>query len=196
METMTREPTIAAIVLAAGLSRRAGRRNKLLDDVGGQPMISAVVATVFASRARPVVVVTGHEAVLVHHVLVGQPVEFVRNADYRSGMAGSIGCGIGALPASASGTLICLGDMPEVAVTTLDRLIETALVTTYTDILVPVEDGRRGNPVLFGFRWFDQWSGLDGDRGARQLLDDNPDRVAEVIVGDSGILVDYDGGVE
>ncbi len=193
---MTREPTVAAVVLAAGLSRRAGRRNKLLGDVGGRPMIAAVVATVLASRARPVIVVTGHEAALVRHALAGQPVEFVENADYPSGMAGSIGCGIGALPASATGVLICLGDMPEVAVTTLDRLIEAASVSADIDILVPVEADRRGNPVLFGRRWFDQLSRLDGDRGAKRLLDENPDRVADVVVDDSGIFVDYDGNGE
>ncbi len=193
---MTTEPAIAAIVLAAGMSRRAGRRNKLLDDVGGRPMIAAVVTTVLASRAGPVIVVTGHQAALVRDALAGQPVEFVENADYRSGMAGSIGCGLGALPASATGVMICLGDMPEVAVATLDRLIEAASARTEDDILVPVEAGRRGNPVLFGRRWFAQLSRLDGDRGAKRVLDENPDWVTAVVVDDSGIFIDYDGDGE
>lgn len=190
---MIRDTTIAAVVLAAGLSRRAGSRNKLLSDFAGRPMIARVVAGVLASRARPVVVVTGHEAGLVCQGLAGQPVEFVENPDYRSGMAGSIGCGVGALPASATGVLICLGDMPEVAAATLDRLIEAASKITDRDILVPVESGRRGNPVLFGRRWFDRLGELEGDRGAKRLVDENPDRVIEVAVDDSGIFVDYDG---
>ena len=79
----------AAVVLAAGRSRRFGRANKLLRPVAGTPMVRRVVETALESRARPVIVVTGHEAEAIEAALAGLPLVLARNPDYGSGLARS-----------------------------------------------------------------------------------------------------------
>src|ERR1700758_4425574 len=70
-------PLIAGVVLAAGRSRRMAPHNKLLvTDKAGKPMIARVVENVLSSKARPVLVVTGHQADQVQHALGGRPVRY------------------------------------------------------------------------------------------------------------------------
>ena len=91
---MTPEPSIAAVVLAAGRSTRMGAENKLLADIGGKPMVRRVVEAALASRARPVLVVTGHQADGVRAALAGLEVAFVDNPDYAVGLSSSLKAGI------------------------------------------------------------------------------------------------------
>ena len=80
-------PRVAAIVLAAGRSTRMGDTNKLLADIGGTPMVRRVVEAALASKARPVLVVTGHERSDVAAALSGLDVTHVANPDYATGLA-------------------------------------------------------------------------------------------------------------
>jgi len=105
-------PKIAAIVLAAGQSRRAGEQNKLLAEFGDAPMISHVVRSAVDSDACQVIVVTGHEAGLVQKTLENYRAEIVFNPEYDSGMASSLRIGIQAVSGEMDGALILLGDMP------------------------------------------------------------------------------------
>ena len=91
---------IAALVLAAGRSSRMGGPNKLLAEIGGRPLVRIVTEQVLASRARPVIVVTGHQREGVEAALADLPVEFVHNAAFADGLGTSLKAGIGALPAS------------------------------------------------------------------------------------------------
>ena len=74
---------IAALVLAAGRSSRMGGPNKLLAEIGGRPLVRIAVEEALASRARPVIVVTGHQRERVEAALAGLPVDFVHNAAFR-----------------------------------------------------------------------------------------------------------------
>jgi len=189
---MSATPQIAAIILAAGLSTRAAPLNKLLVDFGGVTMVRRTVEQVLASHAAPVIVVTGHQQVAVEAALQGLDLQFTHNPDFAKGMASSLGCGLSHLPDAADGALICLGDMPEVQPTTINALISALDPTTSRDICVPIEDGRRGNPVLFGRRFFAELSAIDGDRGGKAVLKAHADAVSEVAVADPGIHIDHD----
>ena len=82
------------MVLAAGRSRRMAPHNKLLvADRTGKPMIARVVDNVLASQARPILVVTGHQAEQVEQALAGKPVRFVHAADYAEGLSASLKAG-------------------------------------------------------------------------------------------------------
>jgi len=186
---MTTNPQIAAIVLAAGQSKRAGPINKLLSPIDGRIMVRAVVETLTALPINPVVVVTGFEAPEVAAALSECRVTFAYNPDFADGMGSSIGCGIAALPDGVDGALICLGDMPHVTAGTIRQLIEAL---EDHGICVPAVAGRRGNPVLFAKSYFTALKSIDGDRGGKKIMDANPDRVLEVAVGDEGIFIDHD----
>lgn len=190
------ETYIAAVLLTAGLSTRASPRNKLLlatpGDDPAQPMVRRSAEILLISRARSVIVVTGHEATDVEVALDGLDVTFVHNTDYADGMASSLAIGIAALPDSVSGALIALGDMPKIETATVDALIDAFDDATGRSIYLPVQEGRRGNPVLFSRVHFPALSVLTGDRGGKAVIRANPDAVKEVAVADPGIHLDFD----
>jgi molybdenum cofactor cytidylyltransferase len=184
-------PRIAALVLAAGQSRRMGR-NKLLLPIDGTPMVARTVDALIASAATDIVVVTGHQQDDLRRVLAGRAAAFVHNPDFASGLASSVKAGIAAVPEDADGVLVCLGDMPLVGPTHLDRLIAAFNPVEGRLICVPTYDGKRGNPVLWARRYFAEMAGLSGDVGARGLLERHADAVCEVAMTDAGVLLDVD----
>jgi len=187
-----RAPRVAAIVLAAGQSRRMGPLNKLLAEIGGKPMVAQVVDAVLGSHARPVVVVTGHEGNRVREALAGRDVVFAENPDYAGGLSTSLRQGLRSLPAGIDGALICLGDMPQVAPEQIDRLIAAFDPVEGRAICVPTFRGKRGNPVLFARRFFEEMEAVSGDVGARHLIGEVPDLVCEVEMEHHGVLLDVD----
>ena len=184
-------PEIAAIVLAAGRSSRMGS-NKLLVDVGDKPMIRRSVEAVLASVARPVIVVTGHESEKVRSSLAGLIVTFIENPDYADGLSTSLRAGLAAVPKTANGAIICLGDMPLVAGPQIDKLISAFNPVEHRTIIVPVHGGERGNPVLWGRQHFAEMAALIGDRGARELIAANSDEVIEAAMRSDTVLADFD----
>jgi molybdenum cofactor cytidylyltransferase len=180
---------IAAIILAAGRSTRMGGPNKLLAELEGKKLVRIATEQALASKASEVIVVTGHQAELVEQALAGLNVKFVRNPDFAGGLASSVKAGISAVPADADGAIVCLGDMPLIDAHLIDRLIESFAPDRGNLIVVPVADGRRGNPVLWSRRFFSELMTLDGDIGARHLIARHSEAVAEVPVdGDSAFL--------
>ncbi|HEV7635273.1 MAG TPA: molybdopterin-binding/glycosyltransferase family 2 protein [Bradyrhizobium sp.] len=183
---------VAAIILAAGRSTRMGGPNKLLAELGGKPLVRIATEQALASKAQGVIVVTGHQADQVEKALQGLNVKFVRNPDFAEGLASSVKAGISAVPADADGAVICLGDMPLIDAHLIDRLIETFAPDGGNLIVVPVSDGRRGNPVLWSRRFFAELMTLDGDIGARHLIAKHAEAVAEVPVEGRGAFLDID----
>ena len=183
---------VAAVVLAAGQSSRMAPRHKLLvQDTTGRAMVARVVDGVLASRARPVLVVTGHRADEVRAALAGRPVSFVTAPDFADGLSASLRAGLGAVPASTAAALVVLGDMPLVTAATIDRLIESYDPDEGRTIVAPSHDGELGNPVLWDRRHFPAMMALTGDRGARSLLRQHAEAVAEIVVDDT-VLRDFD----
>jgi len=187
-----RAPRIAAVVLAAGRSSRMGGTNKLVADLNGAPLVARTVDAVLASAARPVVVVTGHQAQEVRTALGERPVTFAHNPDFADGLSTSLRAGLAALPAEVDGALVCLGDMPMVGGAVIDRLIAAFNPAEGRAICVPVSHGKRGNPVLWDRRFFADMARISGDTGAKHLIGLNTEQVCEVPVDDSGVLDDVD----
>lgn len=187
-----RAPRIAALLLAAGQSRRMGPVNKLLADIDGAPMVRRVAETLAASAAERPVVVTGHEAARVRAALDGLDVGFAHNPDYAQGLSTSLRRGLAALGGGVDGALVCLGDMPAVRAADIDRAIAAFDPGEGRAIVVPTARGKRGNPVLWGARFFPQMAAVSGDVGARHLIGENAEWVCEVAVDDDGVLRDID----
>jgi molybdenum cofactor cytidylyltransferase len=183
---------VAAIVLAAGRSTRMGGPNKLLAELNGKKLVRIATEQALASKASEVIVVTGHQAELVEQALAGLKVKFVRNPDFAGGLASSVKAGIAAVSRDADGAVICLGDMPLIDARLVDRLVEAFDPDRGNLIVVPVAEGRRGNPVLWSRRFFSELLTLDGDIGARHLIAKHSEAVAEVPVDGEGAFLDID----
>ncbi len=145
-----------------------------------------------ASKASDVIVVTGHQAEQVEKAVQDLKVKFVRNPHFANGLASSVRSGISAVPENADGAVICLGDMPLIDAHLIDRLIEAFTPERGNLIAVPVSDNRRGNPVLWSRRFFNELMTLDGDIGARHLIARHSEAVAEVPVDGHGAFLDID----
>ena len=190
---------VGAVVLAAGLSRRMGGRNKLLLEVDGAPMIARAVDAALASSARPVVVVTGHDAAGVRAALAAsgrrsrrRELAFVHNPQPEAGLSGSLRLGVAALAGEVDGVVVCLGDMPWVRGEHIEALIAAFAARVERPVCVPTHDGKRGNPVLWPARHFAAIAALSGDQGARALLAEFAGEIVYVPMADPGVTLDVD----
>jgi molybdenum cofactor cytidylyltransferase len=191
-DDVRRAPRIAAVVLAAGRSTRFGTSNKLLADLDGAPLVRSTVRAVLKSRARPVIVVTGHEAKGVAEALAGLDVTIVHNPNFADGLSTSLKAGIKALPPGIDGAVLTLGDMPGISGTHIDRLIAGFSPKEGRSIVVPVHQAKRGNPVLFSSAILPEMAEIEGDTGARHIIGQHAEDVAEVDLGTDAIFVDVD----
>jgi molybdenum cofactor cytidylyltransferase len=181
---------VAALVLAAGRSTRAGT-NKLLADIGGETLIRLTLRALAGSRARPLLLVVGHEHERLVEAVAGLDVAIVQNPRYAEGLATSLAAGLAALPPDASAALICLADMPLVGASLVDALIARFEAMPEAAAVVPAHAGQWGNPVLIARKLFPELAALRGDAGARRLLQGRTD-VAILDTQDASILFDAD----
>ena len=182
---------VAALILAAGTSSRAGKKNKLLHDYKGVPMLCSIVEAVQSSGVSGSLLVTGHQAELVEKTVEKYNIETRYCPGYANGMAHSIATGISALQ-NYDGVLVCLGDMPHISSEVIDRIISASDENLVDSIFIPVCDGQRGNPVMIGRSFFDALLQNEGDIGARNLIQQYPEKVTEVQIGSESVLKDYD----
>jgi len=176
LDAPSREPRFAAVVLAAGLSRRMGAPNKLLLSLGGEPLIARTVRTVLHTGFDQIVVVLGHQAELVERALQPLGVRCVLNPDFETGQVSSVRAGLAALqPVDA--VMICLGDQPLLEVSDLGALKRAFRERPHGSIVVPTFGESRGNPVVVDWGSAEQTLRRGEDYGCRNLLDEHPERV-------------------
>jgi molybdenum cofactor cytidylyltransferase len=183
---------VAAVILAAGRSTRMGGPNKLLADIGGRPLVRIAAEEALASRARPVIVVTGHQRDKLDAAIAGLKVERVHNPEFADGLSTSLKAGLAAVPGEVDGAVVLLGDMPQVRAALIDRLIGAFDPERGALVVVPTIAGKRGNPVVWSRRFFPELMALDGDVGARHLIGRYAEAVTEVALTDQAALIDVD----
>jgi molybdenum cofactor cytidylyltransferase len=182
---------VHAVVLAAGRSSRMGGPNKLMAHFSGKPLIRRTVERVLASKVSGVAVVTGHQAARIREALEGLDIGIAHNPDFATGLAGSLKTGVAALPEEAAGALIVLGDMPGVSPADLGRLVAAFQKSHGQAIVRATHDGKRGNPVLLPRALFGAVAQLEGDTGARHLVEAGLMPVVDVEIGE-GAAIDVD----
>jgi molybdenum cofactor cytidylyltransferase len=181
---------VDALVLAAGRSARMAPHHKLLAvGADGRALIAATVAGVRASAVRGVWVVLGHHGAAVARAAGDPGVGWVLCEDFDQGLSRSLRAGLLALPEGGDAVLVCLGDMPLVGPAVIDALIAA---WRPGGIVVPVFEGRRGNPVLWDRGLVAEMLEASGDQGGRELLRRHADRVCAVVVADDAVLRDAD----
>ncbi len=173
----------AAIVLAAGLSRRMGRENKLLMLWRDKPLITHICGNALASKCNPVFVITGHQHKEIESELGAVNVQFVHNRDYHCGMSTSIRAGVtAAIRAECSHVLILLADMPDITTGMIDDIVETA-IDNPGKIVAAANNGKRANPVCWPQNYFVALQNLKGDTGAREMLTSGEEEILLIEVG-------------
>lgn len=186
----TEASRVAIIVLAAGSASRMGEGagHKLLATFEGEPLIRRLSTRACASSARQVVVVTGHRAEDIAAATAGTGVTLIHNPDHATGMASSIKCGLAALPTDIAGAMILLGDMPGLTTAHLDKLVEGFLAEGGASILRASDGNHRGNPVIVPSSMFPELSRLEGDTGARVLIETSGLPIVDLDIGPAACL--------
>lgn len=189
---MTDDVRIGAILLAAGRGTRFGARPKLVAPLEGLPLVRHAGLAIRRSRLRPAVAVIGAHTEAVRASLSGLDMRLVENPDHAAGLASSLKAGLAVMPEAVEAVVVVLGDMPRVTALQLDRLAEAYLSASPRPCaVVPVFEGRRGNPVLLNRRLLGPaLAALDGDAGAGRLLAGRDD-VLE-IPGEAANALDVD----
>ena len=194
----------AAIILAAGTSSRmSSGRHKLLLPLHSRPVLAHVIDAAIASKARPILIVLGHQIdqvrLQIKPYTTHPAITLVGNADYLQGMSTSLRIGVQTLLSygykndstfyQVDSALIMLGDQPMVTSQVIDSLIR-AYRTTDSSIIAPLYNGKRGSPVLFNERLFPELIEVTGDEGGRTVLERHRQEVELVEMGDA--MTNYD----
>lgn len=179
------------ILLAAGRGRRfdpSGARNKLLALLAGdEPVVLTSARAMLSVLPKLIAVVPVDDGGVAAALrAIGCDVTACPGAD--SGIAASLVHALRHSLPEADGWIVALGDMPHVKPATIALLL--GAIEGGADIAAPVHGGRRGNPVAFGRRHLQELLALEGDQGARAILQVNS--VTELVVDDPGIFHDID----
>ncbi|EST54515.1 4-diphosphocytidyl-2C-methyl-D-erythritol kinase [Brevibacillus panacihumi W25] len=173
---------VAAIVLAAGMSRRMGAAKPFLE-LNGKPLFRYAVERAVASGLHPVVLITGEHSARMRQLTGDLPqVEVVDNPEYRTGMAASLRVGVAAVRGRADAALVFLADQPLVPDAVVQGLVD-AYRSRHAEgvrIVRPLYAGSAGHPVLFASSLFDELSQVSGDQGGKEVVSRYKQQMAAV----------------
>ena len=190
-------PRLGALLLAAGQSRRMGADSKLLLPFPDRPMVAVTAERLRAAGIfDPILIVTGHRGAEVRAAVDADdagPIQWVTAPDYTEGLSRSLIAGVTeALRLPLDGLLIGLADMPLIDTDDLRALAAAFAPDHGRSIIIPTVEGQRGNPTLWARHLLPEMLGLDGDQGAKRLMQAFADQVVDVPRANPGLLVDLD----
>jgi molybdenum cofactor cytidylyltransferase len=180
---MSQPPQIAILILAAGASTRFGSPKQLLK-YDGITLLRRTVETVLLSKVKSVHVVLGFESEKMQLEIANLPVDVVINPNWQHGISTSIRSGIQSLEPSIDAAIIVLCDQPKLSTDTLNTLIDT-YTSTQTPIVTCRYAGTVGVPAMFDRCVFPELLSLEGDHGAKKIIE----RYTE-----ERIEIDFSGG--
>ena len=188
-------PRLAAVLLAAGESRRRGGPNKLMIELDGEPLVRRTARTLIAAGFDPVLVVLGHAPERIRPLLDGLPLRLIENPAWHEGQQGSVRAGLAALaPVLATGThagvAVVLSDLPLLQPAHLRELAQAFAGRGAARCLVPRHAGERGNPVLFEASLMPELLAEPG--GPRAWIASHPESVSRFEAAHPGFTTDLD----
>lgn len=182
---------IASVILAAGNSSRMGKPKALLK-IGPLVFLETIFNLLNEAKYDPIITVLGNDfREIFQSIQNKRKILFLRNQFPEKGQLYSIQCGLKHVPGDVPGCLIVLVDHPLVSLTTYLAVHETAQKFPYK-IIVPVFEGKRGHPVYFGKKYFNDLLTAPLEEGARYVVQKYEKSIMELPVDDAGILVDID----
>jgi len=180
---------ISAILLAAGQSKRMNGKNKLTKEIQSIPLIKHSVKNILFSSVDELIVVLGYQKEIIEKLIdKHEKIKFVFNKDFENGMASSIKTGLNHLSKNIEAFFICLGDMPTVNQDVYNQLIRSR---NNKEIIVPTYKGQQGNPILFSKSMKSIIISIEGDIGAKKILEQNKDKILKVKIDDINITKDF-----
>ena len=180
---------ISAILLAAGQSKRMVSENKLAKKIQGVPLIKHSVKNILAASIDELIIVLGYQKEIIEKLIdKNEKIKFVFNKDFESGMASSIKTGLDNLSEKTEAFFICLGDMPMVNHDIYNQIIRSK---NNKEIIVPTYKGQQGNPVLFSNSMRNKIMNIQGDIGAKKILELNKDKILNLDINDQSITKDF-----
>jgi molybdenum cofactor cytidylyltransferase len=180
-----RAVSVGAVLLAAGRSSRMGANNKLLARFGGEPLVRRSARILVEGGLSNSVAVLGHQAAEVSAALQGVNIRTVENADFASGIASSLKAGIRALPETVDGALVLLADMPGLSAADITKLASVFSDHAGTAIVRATAMGQRGNPVILPRALFEEIEAVQGDTGARHIIENSDLEIIDVEIGEA-----------
>lgn len=186
--TAKRKPEIAALVLAAGQSRRSGSVHKLKSTFDGVPLLRRTCETVLASGFASVNVILGFDHEVFAEQLSGLPVPTSINQHFGDGLSTSLKLGVAELPPSVDGVLVMLADMPALTAGDLKALTAAFLRSNGNAVIRATDHGKRGNPVILPRSVFPEIAKLRGDVGAKPIVEGFDGNVVDVEIGAAASL--------
>ena len=180
---------ISAILLTAGQSKRMNGENKLTKEIQDTPLIKLSVKNILASSINELIIVLGHQKEITEKLIdKNEKIKFVFNKNFESGMASSIKTGLNHLSEKTDAFFICLGDMPMVNKNIYNLLIKSK---NNKKIIVPAYKSEQGNPVLFSKSMKKEIMTIEGDVGAKKILELNKDKILNIETNDQSITKNF-----
>ena len=175
---------LSAIILAAGSSKRFGKQKLCEKLPSGNTVLGETIFRVERAVSEIRIITNAN----IYASISGDNGRLKICPEANLGMGLTLAYGI-KLVQSANACLVCLADMPFVKTTTYQTLAKSL---TASNIVVPIFNGKQGNPVGFGKRYFKNLMMLNGDSGGRSLLQTHADAIQRIEIDDPAILYDID----
>lgn len=172
---------IRGIILGAGKASRMGK-DKLNLRLGDKAIIDIVIENAKTSKLDELLLIYGKYN-------INTDIPKIYNPDFEQGMSTSIIKGLEGFQGDA--VMILLGDMPYVTEDIINKLYDE-FMQSHKNIAAPISDGKRGNPVIIGKKYFKDLLENTGDKGARAIINNNLQDVQWIEVWNNGIFIDID----
>jgi molybdenum cofactor cytidylyltransferase len=190
----------SCILLAAGESKRMNGENKLTKKIDGVPLIKYAVKNILGSAVSELIIVTGYENEIIKSTIdANNKIRFIHNENFKTGMSSSIKVGLSEISNKAKNFFISLGDMPNINQNIYNKLIKAK--NNYNnklepknkkEIIIPTSEGKDGNPVLFSTYLKNNILKIEGDIGAKEIIEHNENKVLRVPFLGNGVILDFD----
>ena len=191
---------ISSILLAAGQSLRMKGENKLVKEIYGVPLIKYAVKNILASTIDELIIVLGHDKDLIENIIgINKKIKFAYNKDFKNGISSSIKTGLNHVSKKSDAFFISLGDMPSINQNIYNKLIKSRfnynkkLKPKYKkEIIIPTFEGKNGNPVLISKYAKEKMNKINGDIGAKEIIELNKNKTLYIPVKSKGVTLDFD----
>jgi molybdenum cofactor cytidylyltransferase len=178
---------LAAVILSGGASRRMGSPKALLP-YQGRPFLEHLLDVAKHPGIGVRRVVLGPDAEAISAQVLLAPDEVVINLEWERGQLSSVQAAIRSLPPDTDGILLCPVDHPLISESLVSELID-AFEKTRSAIVLPLYQGKRGHPVIFAARLYEELLNAPEEKGARAVVWAHPEEVSEVPTNEEGCIL-------
>ncbi len=162
---------IKKIVLAAGISKRYGNRNKLAEIINGKPLIKHILDTLLKIfDVNELLVIVGHEYKKIINLINNKDIKIINNTNYKKGIGTSISLGVKDLDSDVQGVMIIPADMPFILTEDLTEMERKFIQLDCQKVILPKYKSEIGNPVLLPKSYFKILKSLKEDFGAKSQI--------------------------